>query len=107
MLPFTGDDDDDMKALRAHSLQIEAINSATKSSDPTSDESWWWPKEPVTAIERDDTEAWKLYGSVLKIKFDLNGKVRTQIDARSPQSLLHVTCLHITMALDLTLTTDR
>ena len=107
MLPFTGDDDDDMKALRTHPLQIEAINSATKSSDPTSDESWWWAKEPVTAIERDDTEAWKLYGSVLKIKFDLNGKVRTQIDARSPQSLLHVTYLHITRALDLTLTTDR
>jgi hypothetical protein len=90
MPPLTGGDDD-MKALRAHSLQIEAIDSATKSCDPTSDESWWWAKEPVTAIERDDTEAWKLYGSVLKIKFDLNGKVRTQIDARSPQFLLHIT----------------
>jgi hypothetical protein len=106
MPPLTGDDDA-MKALRAHSLQIEAIDSATKGSDPTSDESWWWGKGPVTAIERDKTEAWKRYGSILKIKFDLNGKVRTQIDARSPQSLLHITCLHVTRPLDLTLTTDR
>lgn len=73
------DDDDAMKALRAHSLQIEALQSANKSFYPTSEESQWFDsQEPPTAIEHDNTAAWKhiqLNKTLHKLRFDLNGKV--------------------------------
>jgi hypothetical protein len=78
-------DDDGMEALRAHCQQIEASQSANKSSNPTSDGSQWFDsQEPLKAIERDDTEAWKRLQvgiSLRKIHWDINGKVCTWIDS--------------------------
>lgn len=72
-------DDNAMKALRAHSLQIDALQAANKSFDPKSDENQWIDsREPVTVNERDDTEAWKglqTLRNLEKLHFDLNGKV--------------------------------
>jgi hypothetical protein len=78
-MSFPTDDDDAMKALRAHSLQIDALQAANKSFDPISDGNQWIDsREPVTANERDDTEAWKRLQTLRnleKLHFDLNGKV--------------------------------
>jgi hypothetical protein len=78
------DDDNDMKALRAHYQQIEASQSADKSRDPVSDENQRFDcQEPPTAIKRDDTEPWKrlkLGKDLHKVHFDLSRRVRLCID---------------------------
>ncbi len=80
MSSFT-DDDDDMRALRAHSLKIEAIQSTNGSFDPTSDENAWYNIQKLpTTIEPNHTESWKRVQkseSLHKIYWNMNGKVRT------------------------------
>jgi hypothetical protein len=72
------DNDDAMKALRAHSLQIEARQSAKRSSYPIFDESQWSDsREPILGIECDNTEAWKRLQTRKRLEalhFDRNGK---------------------------------
>jgi hypothetical protein len=89
------DNDDDMRALRAHSVQIEALHSANTSSDLISDESQWFDSpEPPPAIQRDDAAAWKrlqLNKTLHKLHFNLNGKVCccTRFEALNPQYISH------------------
>ena len=78
MSSFTAGDDD-MKALRAHSKQIEAGQSANNNSCVSSDEEQWFNNQkPITAVGRDDIEAWKRLGSccpIPKKQWEINGKV--------------------------------
>ena len=106
MSPLTNDDDA-MKALRAHSLQVGGIESANKSFDPSSDENQWFDsQEPSTAIERDDTEAWKrlkLGKDLRKLHYDLNGQVYTWIALLSHDFISRVHT-PVTQTLELTRT---
>jgi hypothetical protein len=72
-------DDDNMKALRAHSEQIDADQSENNNYDVSSDEDQWFrSQQSITAIERNDTKAWRLLGFYRPLPqkhLDMNGKV--------------------------------
>lgn len=78
MLPLTDGDDDGMKALRAHSQQIESGKSVNNIGSSSREYQRFIPRKLTTAVERDDTRAWNRLGfgrSIDKRQWDINGKV--------------------------------